>query len=49
VAIGINTRFSLMRRCSLWNLYIAYGIDLLIGIGLAYLLNASLFPNRLFS
>lgn len=45
VAIGINTRFSLMKQYRLWNLFVAYGVALLIIIGLAYLISTSLFPK----
>ncbi|MCU7787704.1 putative sulfate exporter family transporter [Pyrobaculum sp. 3827-6] len=45
VAIGINTRFSLMKQYKVWNLFIAYGIALLIIIGLAYLVSTSFFPK----
>ncbi|ABL87349.1 conserved hypothetical protein 698 [Pyrobaculum islandicum DSM 4184] len=45
VAIGINTRFSLMKQYKVWNLFIAYGIALLVIIGVAYLLATAFFPK----
>jgi len=43
VAIGINTRFSLLKQYKVWSLFIAYGIALLVIIALAYVISTSFF------
>jgi len=46
VAIGINTRFSLLKQYKVWSLFIAYGIALLVIIALAYVISTSFFPLK---
>jgi uncharacterized membrane protein YadS len=46
VAIGINTRFSLLKQYKVWSLFIAYGIALLVIIALAYVVSTSFFPLK---
>lgn len=46
VAIGINTKFSLLKQHKVWNLFITYGIALLIIIAPAYVISTSFFPLK---
>ena len=46
VAIGISTRFSLLKQYRVWSLFIAYGIALLVIIALAYVISTSFFPLK---
>ncbi|MEM4424162.1 putative sulfate exporter family transporter [Pyrobaculum sp.] len=45
VAIGVNTRFALLKQYRVWNLFAAYGLALLIIIALAYMISTSFFPS----